>query len=174
MHLRRGRTFKEEKPTISSAAARARDAVGKQSTWNQRTRSNPRGPLEEEPSRSAPAAIALLQLLQADRPDLAYSATTFVGAMRGREAGIRRRSAFRQKGGKEEREKPKDMKKRGRSTTRVPPPPTMRATLVGTFYKSKKGAGLGFLYDPRRASRLCRGARDRCDSNEFSYGMLSA
>ncbi|RWW51847.1 hypothetical protein BHE74_00041770 [Ensete ventricosum] len=147
MHLRRGRTFKEEKPTISSAAARARDAVGKQSTWNQRTRSNPRGPLEEEPSRSAPAAIALLQLLQADRPDLAYSATTFVGAMRGREAGIRRRLAFRQKGGKEEREKPKDMKKRGRSTTRVPPPPTMRATLVGTFYKSQPTV-------PRRARAL--------------------
>lgn len=121
MHLRRGGTFKEEKPTISSAAARARDAAGKQSTWNQRTRSNPRESLAEEPSRSAPAAIALLQLLHEDRPDLAYSATTLVGAMRGREAGIRKRTAFRQKGAKEEREKRKDMSKRVRSTTRATP-----------------------------------------------------
>lgn len=136
MHLRRGGTFKEEKPTISSAAARARDAAGKQSTWNQRTRSNPRESLAEEPSRSAPAAIALLQLLHEDRPDLAYSATTLVGAMRGREAGIRKRTAFRQKGGKEEREKGKDMNKRVRLTTRATP----RWIFIGT-----RGFGVSLL-----------------------------
>lgn len=150
MHLRRGGTFKDEKPTISSAAARARDAAGKQSTWNQRTRSNPRGSLAEEPSRSAPAAIALLQLLHEDRPDLAYSATTLVGAMRGREAGIRKRTAFRRKGGKEEREKRKDMNKRGRSTTRATPRSSMRPTVLGIFIGARKA----FLYDPCRKCRV--------------------
>lgn len=44
--------------------------------------SNPCGLLPEDPIRSEPEPMALTQPLHVDRPDLAYSATTFVGAIR--------------------------------------------------------------------------------------------
>lgn len=94
-------TFREEKPLISSVAPSGCDLVGWQFRWCHFTMSNPLGSLVDNPSLREPAAIFLLQTLQDDRLDFAYSTNNFGAAIEaqvpvmrpsedGREAGRRR------------------------------------------------------------------------------------
>jgi uncharacterized protein (DUF305 family) len=72
----------ESNPLILSIEPSGCDEEGKQETWYHLVASKPRGSRAEAPRRSAPEAMAPLQPLQVERPDLAYS-TDMVAAAAG-------------------------------------------------------------------------------------------